>query len=93
MDDPLSERGWTQMWTATGEFSDWTHVISSPLQRCRGFAEAGMDRVTDPRQAAPRYQQVAADLQARIEAGRYAVGIEDTDELIADLVHALDSTA
>ena len=24
---------------------------------------------------------------------RYAVGIEDTEELIADLVHALDSTA
>ncbi|HKK37629.1 MAG TPA: GntR family transcriptional regulator [Paracoccaceae bacterium] len=33
-----------------------------------------MDRVTDPKQAAPRYQQVAADLQSRIEAGRYAVG-------------------
>lgn len=45
-----------------------------------------MDRVTDPKQAAPRYQQVAADLQSRIEAGRYAVGdaLPTEQELCAD---------
>ena len=44
VDDPLSERGWEQMWAAAGEFSDWTHVISSPLQRCCRFAEAIAER-------------------------------------------------
>jgi probable phosphoglycerate mutase len=54
VDDPLSERGWSQMWAAVDGFSDWTHVISSPLRRCRDFAEAAADRyglslVIDPR--------------------------------------------
>ena len=44
VDDPLSERGWAEMWAAVGEFSDWTHVISSPLERCRGFAKAVAER-------------------------------------------------
>ncbi len=44
VDDPLSERGWAQMWAAVGEFTDWTHVISSPLLRCCRFADAVAER-------------------------------------------------
>ncbi len=40
IDDPLSEKGWAQMWHAVGDESAWTRIISSPLQRCRAFAEA-----------------------------------------------------
>jgi len=32
------------MWAAVGEASDWTHVLSSPLRRCRSFAEAVAER-------------------------------------------------
>ena len=39
-DDPLSEKGWRQMWDAAGDFQGWQHVITSPLQRCAAFAEA-----------------------------------------------------
>lgn len=45
VDDPLSELGWQQMrrrvahCATTGE-DDWDVIISSPLQRCRAFAEA-----------------------------------------------------
>jgi len=39
-DDPLSEKGWQQMWEAAGEFRGWQHVITSPLQRCAAFADA-----------------------------------------------------
>lgn len=39
-DDPLSERGWRQMWAAVGDSAPWTSIISSPLTRCRAFAEA-----------------------------------------------------
>ena len=54
VDDPLSERGWEQMWAAVGEFADWTHMVSSPLRRCRNFAEAmakryGLPLVVDRR--------------------------------------------
>ena len=54
VDDPLSERGWSQMWAAVGDSSDWTQVVTSPLRRCRDFAEAvaqrhGLPLLVDPR--------------------------------------------
>ena len=41
-DDPLNEQGWRQMWQAVGESVHWPWdvVLSSPLARCRDFAEA-----------------------------------------------------
>lgn len=38
-DDPLSELGWTQMRGKLAGFAPWQRVISSPLSRCRAFAE------------------------------------------------------
>ncbi len=40
VNDPLSPKGWQQMWSAVPENAVWEHIISSPLQRCLGFAEA-----------------------------------------------------
>lgn len=37
-DDPLSEKGWNQMWTAVGDYRGWQQIVSSPLLRCAGFA-------------------------------------------------------
>lgn len=39
-DDPLSEKGWGQMWAAAGEFRGWQQIVSSPLLRCVEFAQA-----------------------------------------------------
>lgn len=39
IDDPLSDRGWQQMSQAVGMHPPWSHIISSPLIRCRAFAE------------------------------------------------------
>ncbi len=44
VDDPLSEKGWRQMWQAVGETCHWDHIVSSPLQRCLAFAEALAER-------------------------------------------------
>lgn len=38
-DDPLSEKGWRQMRAATAGTIPWTAIVSSPLARCRAFAE------------------------------------------------------
>jgi alpha-ribazole phosphatase/probable phosphoglycerate mutase len=38
-DHPLSERGWAQMRAATREPAAWEAIVSSPLLRCREFAE------------------------------------------------------
>jgi len=54
IDDPLTEKGWAQMWNAVGEYHAWNHIITSPLQRCRAFAHAlaerhGIDVTVEPR--------------------------------------------
>ena len=43
-DDPLSEKGWQQMWSAVGDGAPWSRIVTSPMQRCRAFAEALNDR-------------------------------------------------
>ncbi len=43
-DDPLSELGWRQMWQAVGNTPPWQHIITSPLQRCRAFAQQLSER-------------------------------------------------
>ena len=40
IDDPLTDTGWQQMWGAVENITTWTHIVSSPLQRCCAFAEA-----------------------------------------------------
>lgn len=39
-DDPLSDKGWAQMWAAVGDFCGWQQIVSSPLLRCAEFAHA-----------------------------------------------------
>ncbi|GKS69945.1 probable phosphoglycerate mutase [Nitrosomonas sp. PY1] len=38
IDDPLTEKGWSQMWSGVGACNTWDHIITSPLQRCQVFA-------------------------------------------------------
>ncbi len=46
-DDPLTEKGWEQMWSAVGE-ERWERVISSPLSRCAEFGKALAERFSIP---------------------------------------------
>ncbi|MDQ7074159.1 MAG: histidine phosphatase family protein [Gammaproteobacteria bacterium] len=39
-DDPLTEKGWNQMWGAVSGTLPWGRVVSSPLMRCKAFAES-----------------------------------------------------
>ena len=39
VDDPLTDRGWQQMWDAVAEQPDWQHIATSPLSRCLEFAQ------------------------------------------------------
>ncbi|PTN12720.1 histidine phosphatase family protein [Nitrosomonas aestuarii] len=40
IDDPLTDKGWSQMWHAIGDYHAWQHIITSPLERCQSFAMA-----------------------------------------------------
>ena len=39
IDDPLSEKGIAQMWDAVGDYDAWDCIVSSPMLRCKAFAE------------------------------------------------------
>lgn len=39
-DDPLSDKGWAQLRRAVEDGGRWDVVVSSPLTRCRAFAES-----------------------------------------------------
>jgi len=39
IDDPLTEKGWSQMRAAVPESPPWQHIVSSPLKRCLEFSQ------------------------------------------------------
>lgn len=58
IDDPLSEKGWSQMWAAVEQPSAWQQIITSPLQRCRAFADALAEKQGLPVQVDQRLQEI-----------------------------------
>lgn len=48
VDDPLTETGWQQMWSAIPDKPPWNLIISSPLSRCREFSEALSEKLGIP---------------------------------------------
>jgi len=58
IDDPLSEKGWAQMHAAVGDARPWTQMVSSPLLRCREFAETLAGRLGLPLSFDDRLKEV-----------------------------------
>lgn len=57
-DDPLSDRGWEQMWQATGRGCPWDAIISSTLCRCADFARALATRTGLPLELVPQLMEI-----------------------------------
>jgi alpha-ribazole phosphatase/probable phosphoglycerate mutase len=75
IDDPLSDAGWRQMWSAVGEEAPWSHIVSSPLSRCRAFADALGERHRLPVAVDPRLMEVGFG----VWEGRTANELEQTE--------------
>ena len=58
VDDPLSEKGWIQMRTAVEGIDDWTHLVTSPLQRCHAFADEMSVQRSLPMDVEDRFKEV-----------------------------------
>ena len=58
IDDPLSEKGWQQMWQSVGDFAGWDVIITSPLQRCSAFAGALAEKIDLSVHVDPRVREV-----------------------------------
>jgi len=58
VDDPLSEKGWEQMWNAIEPEPPWQQIVSSPLLRCSAFAESLAASLDLPVGLEPRFAEV-----------------------------------
>ena len=58
VDDLLSEKGWSQMWSAVGNDCPWDVIFCSPLSRCRLFAEALGEKHSIPIRVDNRLKEV-----------------------------------
>ena len=58
VDDPLSDTGWEQMWRSVGERPRWSQLVSSPMLRCAGFAQALSERHDIPVHIDRRFREV-----------------------------------
>jgi broad specificity phosphatase PhoE len=58
IDDPLSEHGWAQMWHAVSGDTPWDSVVTSPLARCRAFAEALAEKLGLGIDVEPRFAEI-----------------------------------
>jgi len=58
IDDPLSEKGWLQMRSAIADHASWDEIISSPLIRCRDFAEELSKKIDKPLSIEPQFKEV-----------------------------------
>ena len=57
-DDPLSDKGWAQMRGATQGTRPWQAIVTSPLSRCRAFADALGAEMALPVQVVPGFAEV-----------------------------------
>ncbi|HHJ34868.1 MAG TPA: histidine phosphatase family protein [Gammaproteobacteria bacterium] len=48
IDDPLTEKGWSQMRAAVTGLPPWQHIITSPLKRCLEFSQELADDLQVP---------------------------------------------
>ncbi len=58
IDDPLSEKGWQQMWDAVDGDSPWQHIITSPMRRCHAFSHALSEKKNIPFETASGLKEV-----------------------------------
>ena len=58
-DDPLSDTGWQQMNAAIRDDDQWDVIITSPLLRCRLFAEQLAEQRQIPLHQEPRLREIA----------------------------------
>lgn len=58
IDDTLSEKGWSEMRAAVGREYPWDVIVTSPLLRCRAFAEDLGARCCIPVEIEPRLKEL-----------------------------------
>ena len=79
VDDPLTEKGWQQMWDAVADRSDWQHIVSSPLSRCLDFAQQLSNKLKIDYSVDDRFKEIGFGTWEGLTA----------DEILANDINAL----
>lgn len=58
IDDPLSDRGWSEMRTVVQSRDDWDAIVHSPLARCAEFANELSLQLGIPKSADERFKEI-----------------------------------
>ena len=58
VDDPLSERGWSQMRAAVEGRDEWQQIITSDLSRCAAFADEVGQRLAIPVERSDQFREI-----------------------------------
>lgn len=57
-DDPLSDSGWLQMFSAMGDGENWEGIVTSPLRRALDFADFYGNKEALPVTIEPRFREI-----------------------------------
>ena len=69
IDDPLTQKGWDQMWSAVAGKCLWSRIVSSPMQRCIAFARALAEMHQLPLTVDERFREVGfGDWEGRLRS-------------------------
>ncbi len=77
VDDPLTEKGWQQMWDAVGDCQQWDQIITSPLQRCRAFADDLGKRYNINVEVNPQFKEVGFGVWEGLSHDEIKIGQAD----------------
>jgi alpha-ribazole phosphatase/probable phosphoglycerate mutase len=58
IDDPLSDKGWSEMRAAVKDRNDWDAIIHSPLARCAEYASELSGQLDIPSTADDRFKEI-----------------------------------
>jgi alpha-ribazole phosphatase len=88
-DVALSETGWAQLRQQTGDFSQWEHIVTSPLQRCAHFASEAAQQRGVPLHVDPAFQEIHfGDWEGQLIADVWAEQGNHVRRFFADPVSA-----
>ncbi len=89
LDFPLNEKGWQQLREKTHDVGVWTHIVSSPLQRCALFADELAQRCSKSLSVMDGFREVDfGDWEGRLIADVWREQGSDARRFFADPVNA-----
>jgi len=94
VDDLLSEKGWLQMRNAVGNYDKWDSIASSPLLRCKAFAEELAEKKQLPLTIMPDFEEVGfGDWEGKTPDEIMASNREEYDAFYQDPVNSRPKNA